>query len=72
MSRPYTEKRAASNKRYDAKTYKRINFSLRLEDDADIIEDIEAAQREGLSLRQWLRYLWNKKELYIQSLNDKE
>lgn len=64
--RAYTPNRAASNKRYDEKTYKKIGFALRIEDDADIIEDIEAAQREGLSLREWLRYLWQKKEAYLK------
>ena len=72
MARKYTEARAASNKKYDAKTYKKINFALRVDEDADIIEDIEAAQREGLSLREWLWYLWRKKEAYLKGDNSEK
>ena len=39
--------RLAANK-YDEKTYKKISFALRFQDDADIIENIEAAKNEGL------------------------
>ena len=51
--------RIAANK-YDAKTYKRITIAMRLEDDADIIKDIEDAQGAGLSLRMWLRGIYDK------------
>lgn len=57
--RIYTEARAEANKRYDEKTYKKINVALRLDDDADIIEDMELAKENGLSLRQWLRNLFD-------------
>lgn len=59
-SEKVTEAQRAANDRYDAKTYKRIMFALRLKDDADILRDIEAAQSEGMSLRGWLRNLYDK------------
>lgn len=58
-SEKITEARRAANDRYDAKTYKNILFRLRIEDDADIIRDIESAKLEGLSLREWLRNLYD-------------
>lgn len=51
----YTPARQAANRRYDAKTYRRVTISLRLEDDADILESMDAAKSQGLSLREWLR-----------------
>ena len=54
-----TEAHRAANDRYDAKTYTRFLFSLRLQDDADIIEDIKAARDAGLTLRGWLRNLYD-------------
>ena len=59
-SEKVTEARRAANDRYDAKTYKRVVFALRIKDDADIIEDIESAQSEGAALREWLRNLFDK------------
>lgn len=59
-SEKVTEARRAANDRYDAKTYKRVVFALRIKDDADIIEDIESAQSEGATLREWLRNLFDK------------
>lgn len=52
--------RAAAN-RYDEKTFKKISFALRLQEDADIIKDIEDAKAEGLSLREWLRRIYDNK-----------
>lgn len=46
--------------RYDAKTYKSINFRLRLEDDAEILKSIEDAQTQGLKNREWLRQIFYK------------
>lgn len=47
--------------RYQAKTYKKINIALRLEDDADILRSIEEAKAKGMSLREWVRELYDKK-----------
>ena len=57
-SEKVSEAQRAANDRYDAKTYKRIVFALRIQEDADIIEDIKASQDAGLSLREWLRDLF--------------
>ena len=49
------------NPNYFSKTFKKISFALRLQEDADIIKDIEAAKAEGLSLREWLRRIYDNK-----------
>lgn len=59
-SEKVSEARRAATDKYDAKTYKRISFALRLHDDADIIEDIKAAKGDGQSLREWLRDLYDR------------
>lgn len=43
--------------RYQAKTYKKINISLRVDEDAGIIESLDAAQAKGISYREWIREL---------------
>lgn len=48
--------------RYQAKTYKKINFALRIEDDADILKSIDEAKAHGLSLREWLRELYENQK----------
>lgn len=58
-SKKVTEAQRAATDRYDAKTYKKISFALRVQDDEDIIKDIKAAQDEGASLRSWLRNLFD-------------
>lgn len=58
--RAYTEARAAANKKYDDATYKNVLIRLRIEDDKDILEDIEEAQKRGMRLRDWLREVWEK------------
>lgn len=62
MGRPYTEARQAANARYDAKTYKKINIALRIEEDADLIESLEKAQKEGATCREWLRELFENQK----------
>ena len=47
-------KRTAIDK-YDAKTYRKVLFRLRIEDDAEIIEDMDEAFSRGLNRREWLR-----------------
>lgn len=59
--REYNAARAEANAKYDAKTYKQINFRLRLEDDADIIKSIENARSQGISNREWLRNIFDDK-----------
>ena len=48
-----------ANARYDEKTYIQVNARLRKEEDADIIQSIESAKESGLSLREWLRELFD-------------
>jgi len=59
--REYNTARAEANAKYDAKTYKKINIALRIEDDADIIKDMEQAKKKGLNNREWLRGLFEGK-----------
>lgn len=51
-----------ANARYRAKTYKRYKFQFQNERDADIIESIQEAKEHGLSLREWLRELYENAE----------
>ena len=57
-----TQAQSAANAKYDAKTYKTFLFKLRIEDDADIIESIQNAQKNGLNKREWLRELFEANE----------
>lgn len=59
--REYNAARAEANAKYNAKTYKQINFRLRLEDDADILQSLEQARSEGISNREWLRKIFDSK-----------
>ena len=53
-----TQAQREATARYDAKTYKKILIALRIEEDADIIESLEEAKKQGLSNREWLRELY--------------
>lgn len=57
MARHTSSKEAQSkaNMRYKQKTYKRIVFSLRLNEDKEIINDLETARKAGKTCREWLR-----------------
>ena len=59
--RPYNEARAEANARYHDKTYHQVAIKLRKEDDADILQDIEEAKAKGITLREWVRELYDKK-----------
>ena len=56
----FTQAQREANARYDAKTYKKMLFYLRLEDDKDIIEAIQDAQAKGINKREWLREVFEK------------
>lgn len=56
--RTYTQAKHEANKRYDRKTYKKINIALRLEDDKDILSSIEQAKEKGINSREWLREIF--------------
>ena len=57
-----TPAQSEANAKYDAKTYKTFLFKLRIEDDADIIESIQNAQKSGVNKREWLRELFESNE----------
>lgn len=44
--------------RYDAKTYRKVNIRLRVEDDAEIIKDMDDALGRGISRREWLKEIF--------------
>jgi hypothetical protein len=50
-----------ANARYDDKTYIQVNARLRKDEDADIIASIEEAKKNGQTLREWLRDLFDSK-----------
>ena len=47
-------KREATD-RYDAKTYRKVLFRLRIEDDAELIKDMDEAFERGINRREWLK-----------------
>ena len=48
-----------ASSRYREKTYDTVIIRLRKEDDADLIEYVNAARRSGKTSREWLRDLYN-------------
>ena len=46
--------------RYDAKTYKKILISLRIDDDGDILKSLQDAKAKGLTNREWLREVFER------------
>lgn len=56
-----SEAQTRAKRKYDAKTYLKLTFYLRHEDDAEIIESIRRAKQNGISLREWLHDLYSKK-----------
>ena len=49
-----SEKKKASNKRYDEKTYTRIIMNFRTEDDAEFLKVLQDARNEGIPYREVL------------------
>ena len=50
----YYESRQRAIMKYDAKTYRKINVALRIDEDADVIESMDYARDNGIPLRVWL------------------
>ena len=50
-------KRKAIDK-YDEKTYRKVAFKLRKEDDAELIKDMDEAFARGINRRQWLKGIY--------------
>ena len=49
------ESKRAAIDRYDAKTYRKVGFRLRVDDDAEIIKDMDEALERGINRREWLK-----------------
>lgn len=66
MSNKNSDSKIEANNRYGAKTYRKINLALRLEEDHDIIKSWETCTKElGYSNREWVRMMfdsWNEKD----------
>ena len=56
-----SQARKEANARYDSKTYVQVNARLRKDEDADIIASIEEAKKNGQTIREWLRDLFDSK-----------
>ncbi len=57
---PMTPAEAEAIARYQAKTYKKLNIALRIDDDADVIKSWQEAQQKRISSREWLRDLYEQ------------
>ena len=55
-----TPARQAATERYAAKTYRKINIALRVDEDKDIIKSIDEAREAGQPLREWVREQFEK------------
>lgn len=59
MENKVSESHRAANDRYDAKTYEKITFRIRKQDDSDILKSIAKAKKLGLNNREWLRSIFD-------------
>lgn len=59
MGAKYTEAQAKAFAEYDAKTFKKVLFRLRYDEDADIIESYEDAKENGIKKNEWLREMFD-------------
>ena len=57
-----SEARYRANRKYDAKTYRKMMFTLRVDGDAEIIKDIDSAAARGMNHREWLHDLYYSKK----------
>lgn len=60
MGATYTEAQARASAEYEARTFKRILFRFRLEEDADIIESYEEALAHGIRKTDWFRSFFDE------------
>lgn len=65
MGAKYTEAQARAFDAYEARTFKKILFRFRLDQDADIIEDYNAALASGMKKNEWFREIYEKKFLNL-------
>ena len=55
MGSKYTEAQARASEAYEARTFKKILFKFRLDEDADILRDYEDALENGIKKTEWFR-----------------
>lgn len=65
MGAKYTEAQARAFDAYEARTFKKILFRFRLDQDADIIEDYNKALESGMKKNEWFREIYEKKFLNL-------
>ena len=53
-----TRAQYVANVRYVGKTYKKVMFYLRVDDDSDILDALDEAKQHGITKRKWLRDLF--------------
>ena len=53
-----TQAQYEANNRYVNKTYKKLTFYLRRDDDKDILDSLDEAKDYGVNKREWLRELF--------------
>ena len=58
MAKNYSEAHHKAINKYRNKTYKTYNLVLRNEEDSDLIQAIEAAKSNKVTIRQWLRSVY--------------
>ena len=44
---------------YQERTYRKVAFSLKLDDDADMIEDWNLSKENGFKSREWVRMMFD-------------
>ena len=54
-----SEKKRASNDRYDSKTYKRVYVNFRVSDDTEIMDEFENARLDGKPYRELIWEWYN-------------
>ena len=60
MGATYTEAQARATAAYEAKTFKRVLFKFRLDEDADIIASYNEAQEHGIKKNDWFRSFFDE------------
>ena len=60
MANKVSSSKREANNRYDTKTYSQVNFRLRKDEDADILQSLTAARKKGITNREWLRELFDR------------
>ena len=70
MAKNYSEAHHKAINKYRNKTYKAYNLVLRNEEDSDLIEAIETAKANKVTIRGWLRSVYESGYTELQGSND--